>query len=255
MNVVAKVDPRLSIGANHPPPDPTPFDLSRKEIEDLFSEACNWADGSPIENQAQADAVAKLRDDIRAAEKRADERRIEENKPFDDGKAEVQSRYAELIANTKSKKGKTVLAMEALNKALAPWLKKLEDEKLAAAKKAREEADRLAAIAYQKLRDARASEDLEAREQAETLVAEANKAETFASRAENDKAHAKGSGRAVGLRTTYRPEITDMQAFARFVWKNHFGDLSDALTVIAGKLVSRNIHTMDGVVVHEDRGL
>lgn len=255
MSAVAELDPRLSIGGNHPPKDPTPFEQSRDEIEDLWLECCNWADGKPAENQAQADTIAKLRDDVRAAEKRADERRIEENRPFDEGKAEVQARYADLIANTKTKRGKTVLAMEALNKALAPYLKKLDDDNREKARLAREEADRLAKEAYDKLRAAHAAEDLDASQKAEALVAKANQAETFASRAENDKAHAKGGGRAVGLRTTYRPEIIDMQAFARFVWKNHFDDLSDALTVIAGKLVSRNIHKLDGVTVHEDRGL
>lgn len=255
MSAVSELDPRLSIGANHPPKDPTPFEQSRDEIDGLFLEAKNWADGSPVENHAQADTIAKLRDMIRDAETLADERRKTENKPFDEGKAEVQARYADLIADTKAKKGKTVLAREALNKALVPWLKKLEDEQKAAAKAARELADKLALEAFEKLRTARAASDLEASEQAEKLVVQANRAEAFASRAENDKAHVKGTGRAVGLRSTYRPEITDPQTFARYVWVTHFDDLSDALTIIAGKLVDRGLHQLPGCIVHEIRSL
>ena len=38
----------------------TPFDELVLEIEDLFAEATNWADGSPVENQAQCDALDVL---------------------------------------------------------------------------------------------------------------------------------------------------------------------------------------------------
>lgn len=256
MNVVAEVNPRVVIGNNNPPePLLSPFEQSRDEIENLWIEACNWADGTPIENQQQADAIGKLRADIKTAAEMADKRRVIENKPFDDGKAEVQARYADLIADTKSKKGKTVLALEALNKVLQPWLVKLEDEKRAAAKKAREEAEAAAAKAQEALRSAQASADLEAKAAAETLITEAKRADVFANRAEDAKAHVYGGARAVGLRTTYRPEITDMQAFARFVWTTHFDDLAPALGEIAKTLVSRGIRTMPGVTVHEERGL
>jgi hypothetical protein len=255
--VVTSSNSRAVIGGNNPPEDtePTPFERSKNEIDGLFLEAKNWADGSPVENQAQADAIAKLRDLIRDAEKVADGRRIEENKPFDDGKAEVQARYADLIANTKSKKGKTVLAMEALNKALAPYLCKLDDEKQAKAKAAREEADRLAKEAYEALRAAKKGDDLEAVEQAEIFVQEANAAEAAASRAENAKAHAKGTGRAVGLRTVYRGEITNLTEFARHVWKVHPLDFAESMAALCAQLVARGVRTIPGAIVHEDKVL
>lgn len=62
----------IAVGHNGPPPDETPrdeaprvedpssYDAIRQEIEDLFLEAKNWADGEPISDQKQADAVTEL---------------------------------------------------------------------------------------------------------------------------------------------------------------------------------------------------
>ena len=108
-------DPRLSIGGNHPPEDPTPFELSAKEAEDLLSEACNWVDGMTVESQEQADALDGLLAQIKAAAKLAEERRKAEVKPFDDAKAEVQSRYNTLIGDTKATgKGKLLIIPRAI---------------------------------------------------------------------------------------------------------------------------------------------
>ena len=60
MSTVVALDPRLAPGGNNPP-EPTPFEQSRDEIEGLYLEAKNWADGTPIETQEQADAVGRLR--------------------------------------------------------------------------------------------------------------------------------------------------------------------------------------------------
>jgi hypothetical protein len=73
-------------------------------------EAKNFCDGAAIENQAQADTVARLIDDFRAAQKAADDARKEEARPFDEGKAAVQEKYAVLIADTKAQKGQIVRA-------------------------------------------------------------------------------------------------------------------------------------------------
>jgi hypothetical protein len=209
-----------TIGHNNPP-EPTPFDLSKDSISALFDEAKNWCDGEPISTQGQADMVQKLLRDIQAAEKEADERRVAENKPFDDGKAEVQARYAPLIANTKSVKGMTVLAVEACKKALAPWLIKV---------------------------------DAENRAKAEALVQEAKAAETATRRADNAKASAKGEGRAVTLRDKYTPEVTDYTAFARHVWTTHRSDMEDFLSMQAVKLVAAGVRSgVPGVTIHHER--
>jgi hypothetical protein len=178
------------IGHNRPPVDePTPFEMSEVEIGDLYAEAKNWLDGEPVSTQAQADGISKLIDDLRRAVKLANERRVFEKQPFDDGAAEVQARYNPLVEDGKTRKGKAILAIEIAKKALAPWLQRLEDEKLAAAAAARKIADEKLRAAQEALRASQA-DDLAKREAAEVLIRDAEKAEAVATRAENDKAHA-----------------------------------------------------------------
>lgn len=239
------------IGHNQAP-EPTPFDLSKEAISSLFEEAKNWLDGDPIASQGQADMVQKLLRDIQAAEKEADVRRTTENEPFDAGKAEVQARYAPLIANTKTTKGLTVLAVEACKKALAPWLIKIDDENRAKAEALRKEAEEKQRVAMEAMRQ-RDGIDLEASAKAEALVREAKDAEAAARKADNAKAQAKGEGRAVGLRDYYTPEITDATAFARHVWLTHRPDMESFLAGMAAKLVASGIHTIPGVTVHHER--
>lgn len=139
------------MGHNNPP-EPTPFELSRSEAVDLFDEAKNWCDGEPVASQEQADALTALLDQIKAATKRADERRKEEARPHDEAKAGIQARYNELIGDTKTTgQGILVLATGAARKVLQPWLQKVEDEKRAAAeaaRKAQEEIQRKAQEAF-----------------------------------------------------------------------------------------------------------
>lgn len=197
-----------SIGHNSPP---DPFTAIEVHVSDLMTEAKNWCDGTPIENQQQADTVAKLIDEFRAAAKAADEARKEEARPFDEGKAKVQEKYAVLIADTKTQKGQIVRALEALKATLTPWLQKLERERREAEEKARLEAEAKAKAAAEAMR-ATSTADLEGREEAESLVAAAEAAEAEAARIAKDKAHARGDGRAIGLRKFYRPVLTDRKA-------------------------------------------
>jgi len=240
------------LGHNNPPAEPTPFDLSKAEIEDLFAEAGNWLDGSGVQSAEDAEGVSRLLDMIRKASATADERRKTEAKPFDDGKAEVQARYGTLIGDTKAMKGKAVLAAECCKKALTPWLAKVEAEKRAVAEAARREADAKAAAAQEALR-ASAHDDLMAREAAEAQIRDARRAEAVATRAENDKAQAKGGTRATTLRSYFRPEITDATAFARWLWAEHKHELVGHLMTIAERHVANGSRTMPGVTVHEDR--
>lgn len=194
-------DARLQIGGNNPP-DPTAYEAVKTHIDDLYVEAKNFLDGEPIDSQGQADAVSRLLDDLRKAEKAADAARKVEAKPFDEGKAEVQTRYKPLLE-------KATTGADVCKRALAPWLEKLEAEKRAAAEAARREAEEKARAAAEAIRKAQESADLEAREQAELLAKEAKQAERAATQAENDKAGAHGGSRAVTLRTYYTPVLTD----------------------------------------------
>ena len=230
----------------------TPFEVSRDEIDALCAEARHWLDAGGVKSQGDADGVSKLLDLLRKAIKRADERRVAEAKPHDDAKAEIQARYGALIQDNKSGKGRAVLAVEVCKAALTPWLERQEAEKRAAAEAARREADEQARQAALALQLSKPS-DIEEREHAEDLAQDARKAEAAAGRAENDRAAARGGSRAVTLRTTYRAEVTDETAFARWAWANCRADLSAALAAIASRQVAAGIRAIPGVAIHEER--
>lgn len=239
------------MGHNNPP-EPTPFELSRDEISDLFDEAKNWLDGAGVETQDDADGVSKLLDMIRKAMKTADERRIAENKPFDDGKAAVQAKYAPLIADTKNLRGKAVLAAEACKKALAPFLEKQEAEKRRAAEEARRRADAEREAAEAAVRAARAS-DLAAQEAAEAQLRQAKAAETAANRAEKDRAAAKGGARAVSLRSTWSPVLTDMREAAKHYWAARPDEFRDFLMSLAKQDVQAGKRSLPGFEILETK--
>ncbi|MBC2887263.1 hypothetical protein H7Q97_17930 [Ochrobactrum sp. CM-21-5] len=177
------------IGHNRPPL--SAYETVKQEIEDLFDEAKHFADGDPIDSQELADAITKLHDSLHEAGKRADEARKDEAKPHDDAKAEIQARYNLLIGNTKTTgKGKVVLGKETLQTLLTPWRTRVAAEKEAAAKAAREEADRIAREAQEAMRAS--AGNLEEREKAEELLAVAKKADRWAKR--EDRSATTGTG-------------------------------------------------------------
>jgi hypothetical protein len=233
----------VTLGHNGPP-EPTPYEAVSEEIEKLYGEATLWLDGEPVNSRAMADDLDKLKNLMRKARKAADEARKVEKKPFDDGAKEVQERYNPLLKRADT-------AIDAANKALAPWLAKLEQEKQEAARKAREEAEAKQRAAQEAIRAA-AADDLAAREAAEALLVDAKKADKDAGRAEKDKAHASGGvGRSTHLRTVYEHEITNAVEFARYCWERHRTELLECLETIAKREASHLKADMPGVKVTE----
>lgn len=232
------------IGHNNPPL--SPFEAHKANIDDLYTEAKNWCDGEPISTQAQHDEVERLLDLIREAHDAADEARKIENKPFDDGKAEVQARYAPLISDTKAVQGKTVLAKAACLAMLNPWRKKVADEKAA-------EAQRLQDIADEKIRlateAARAAEptNLEASEEVESLIADARIAQKTAARAD------KGATTGTGLRTYYTPTMTDGVVAARHYWAVRRPEYEAFFLSLAKADVLSGKRSIPGFEITEDR--
>lgn len=192
------------IGHNQPP-ELTPYETIKIHIDDLFETAQGFLDGDPIANQETADLVAKLLDDARKARTAAEAQRKIEAKPWDDGKAAVQALWTPL---TDEKKGRCTLIADTAKKALAPWLKKLEDERIAAAEAARKEADEKAEAAKKALAETSLS-DLAGRERAEDLIAATAAAYKVADRIDNGRAQAKGGARAVSLRDVWTPELSN----------------------------------------------
>ncbi len=256
MDALAADNPRAVIGANNPPEpigELTPFQKVEKRILDLYGECKLWLDGAEVTSDGLAEGIATLLNNLREAESDADKARVAEAKPFDDAKAEIQTRYNLLIGNTKSVKGKTFLAIEACKKALAPWLVKKEAERIEAARVAREAADKLAKEAEEALR-ARDGTNLEASAAAEELVTAAKKAEGTASKVEKSTAKVSNAGgRAVSLRTVYTAEVTDETLFSGHLWMNYRADMTGFLYNKAQQLVDMGKREIPGIKVNEDK--
>lgn len=236
--------PIASIGHNNPPL--SAFEAHQANINDLYVEAKNWLDGEPIANAEQAAKVELLLDMVRTAHDAADEDRIEENKPFDEGKAEVQKRYAPLISDTKAIKGKTILAATACKAALGPWRQKVEDERRAAAERLQaiaDEQDRLAREALQ----AAPQDDLTAREEAEALVTAAHDAKAVAQRA------GRAASTGTGLRSHWMPALTDGVAAARHYWAERRPEYEAFLLSLARSDVASGKRQIPGFNVIEER--
>lgn len=245
-------DNPVAVVGHNAPPEPTPFERARDEIEKFYGEALLWCDGEPIANQGQADALNLLKNKIREAEKAAEGARKDEKKPHDDAIAEIQGRYNPLIADRKNKTvtGKTTLAIEACDKMLAPWLKKQADEQAAAAKAAREEAERVAREAEAAIRAASAATDLAASEAAEALLRQAKIADADAKRAEKAKPRAAGGGgRASHLRTYYDGIVVDGRAFHAWCVKNDREAMTEHLARRAQALTDAGQRSIPGVEV------
>ena len=233
----------------------TPFDLIAEHLEGLIDEARNFADGEPVSNQGQADAVSALIESLRIAAKDADAERVRENKPHDDAKAAVQAKYAPLIADPKNKNpGKVWKAIDALKACLQPFLAKLDAEKREAERIAREAADKAAKDAADAMRAA-AANDLQAREQAEALIAAAEVMQGVAKAAAGDKAHATGGSRAMGLRSVWKAELKDAQIAAGFFWKRDPSVFNAFLQKLADEDVRAGKRSIPGFDVTETRVL
>ena len=242
-----EANPREVIGGNNPP---TPYELSKQEIDDLCMEARNWLDGEPIGRQEVADQIDALKAQLREAKKTADDRRKVEVKPLDDAKAEIQARYNALIGDTKAAgKGIAILAMEECDKVLAPWLKKLSDEKEAAAKKAREEADAKAKAAQDAIRAA-STADLATKEEAEALLRDAKKAEAAVKKIERAP-----TGMASHLRRSWHPVLIDATEAARWAWKEKRSEMEGFLQGLAEREVRAGRRSVPGFEVVEEKGV
>lgn len=240
---MADDNPRAIIGANNPPADP--FDAFAAHIEDLFAEASNFLDGTGVENEGQASAVAVLMDQLRKAAKDADKARAEEKRPHDDAAKAVQAKWKPLL-------DKADLATTTAKKALAPWLQKLEDEKRAAAEAARAEADRKAAEAAEAVRQAQ-SLDLAAQAQAEALLKDAKRSEAAANKAANDKAHAHGGARAAHLRSYWTAVLTDPRTALGHYVATRPDDIKTFLLKLATEDVAAGKRTVPGFSITEER--
>ncbi|NTG85840.1 hypothetical protein G6L15_06710 [Agrobacterium rhizogenes] len=231
--------------AGHNLPPVSKFDLIKTEIEDLFMEATNWADGEPIADQATHDAIERLYDGLHAAGAKADALRIKEKEPFDVKIAEIQARFAPLIADNKSVKGKVTLGKQELSKLLTPWRTKVAAEK-------KVEADRIAAAAEAARKAAdeaiRASSgNLAAREEAEEQLTEAKKLEKTANRT------FKAATTGTGLRTVWVVTLTDAEKALDWAYGRDPARFTTLVQQMADEAVRAGARDVPGFAVAEDK--
>jgi hypothetical protein len=202
----------------------TPFDEISLEIDDLYSEAANWADGSPIESQEQCDALDVL----------------EEKRPLDEQVKAIQDRYNPYIQPTK---GRVDRARSCLNPLRAAWKAAEAAKKAAAAEKARAEAEAERLKAEEMIRSS--AGNLVAREAAEEQLSTAKEAEKFAARQE------KRATTGLGLRTTYEAAITDLNAAIKHYWPTRKADFQEFVQGLADEDVRRGIREIPGIAITE----
>lgn len=229
-----------TIGHNAPP---SKFDEIKQVIEDLFDEAKLWLDGDVVTTQEQADALAVLADKIRQAAKDAEALRKDEVKPLDEQKKQIQAKFNPLIGKTTTMTGKTVMALDSVKEALKPFLLEKDRLQREAAEQERIRADAEKKVADQALRDA---QSLEEKEKAEQLLNQAKRSDKFAKQAKKQTATAKGEGRAMSLRSYWRPIMTDQKAAAGWAWNHHRQEIIEFVQTLADKDVRAGERNIDG---------
>jgi hypothetical protein len=207
------LNPRAVIGGNEPPPEEQikpEWEAVKIHMDDLLTEARNWADGEAIDSQDKADSVGRLRQLLQDAANLADKARVAEKKPLDDAIAAIQDRYNEYIAPLKNKKPGTVSkAVAALGNLLNPWLNKLADEKAAREKKARDEAEAALQASIAARQEAKQSDDLAEMDKADGLLVAAEEAARTLRQVEREKVQVAGEFRATGLRSYWTATLNE----------------------------------------------
>lgn len=239
---------RIAIGGNGPPPDkPDPYGAITAHLDDLLIEARNWADGVPATTQAQVNEIDRLIADLRDGADAAEAQRLIEKRPLDEQIAAIQERYNVYLAPPKNKvPGKVPMALDALKSVKAPFLLEREQERQAAAEKARQEAQAAADAAAKAMRTS-AADDLAAREEAEALVRAADVAATVAKRA--DKAATTGTG----LRSTWIAKMVNPVDAARWAWEHHRSECEAFFQSLADADVRSGKRAIVGFAITEDR--
>lgn len=220
----------------------SPFDEVVLEIDDLYAEAANWADGSPIESQEQCDALDVLDKALLDAGKRLDALRVEEKRPLDEQVQAIQDRYNPYV---QPKKGRVDVARSCLNPLRAAWKDAERQRKEAAAEKARQEAEAERLKAEAAIRAS--SGNLVAREAAEEQLELAKEAEAFANRQE------KRATTGLGLRTSYDVAVTDLNEAVKHFWKTHRASFETLVQGLAAEDVRRGSRSIPGITITEIR--
>ena len=154
-----------AIGHNNPP---DPLEEITAKFEAARMEAENWTDGSPVENEAQMNAVDALRAAMRDWRISLEKGQKEATAPLRAVYQAELDRWKPTIADAKRIEDCIVATVDAFKR-------KLRAEREAAERKAREEAER-AAQALRDARDAAEASDLDAQRAIDAAEREAESA-------------------------------------------------------------------------------
>jgi len=195
------------IGHNRPP-DPIDEITAAYEVERAESE--NWADGSPVENEAQMKEVDALRKAMRQCRLDLERGQKSATAPLYDAYVSERDRWKPTIEDTKRIEKALVATVDTFKRKLAE--KKRAEEKAAweAAEMARREAEEKAKAA--------ASTDLEAQREVAIAKEAAIQAEKAAQEAKRNQVK--------GLRTVTKYEITDHRALLNWIARNRRDDIT-----------------------------
>lgn len=189
---------------------PDPIDEITAAYDDQRSEAENWLDGEPVENESQMKAVDELRKAMRQFRLDLERGQKSATAPLHDAYKAELARWKPTVEDAKRIENALVATVDAFKRKLA-------EEKRAAEKAAWEAANKARLEAEAKARAAAAS-DLEAQREAEAAKQAAIDAEKAAQAAKKDQVK--------GLRKVTRYEIEDYRAFLHWIAKND----KDAIT-------------------------
>ena len=245
-----------SIGDNGGPPLLTGWEAVKINLDDLLTEAGNWADGVEIISQEQADEVGRLRGMLQQAMAAAETARVAEKKPLDEAIAEIQDRYNAYIAPLKNKTpGKASKAVAALGNILTGWLAKLENERRAREAAAAAEAAQAAAAALAARQEAKATTDLAVMDKADDLLANAEDMIRAAKGVAREKVQAGGGDglRVQSLRTYWRAEITHRTEALKHYLKRNPDEFVALIQRLADADARGTRAPVPGVMFHEEK--
>lgn len=190
------------------PPDP--IDAALAPFGDAISEAENWLDGSPVENEGQMKAVDSLLSSIKAAKKAVTEAEESEAKPLYDQWKAAKARFAPTLADL-DRIAKGLVAI------VDGFKRKLAAEKAEAARQAQEAMWRAAREAEEAARKANAGniEDMRNAAAMNDAFAEAE-----------ERARAAEADTVRGMRQVTRYEVTDHRALLHWIAANRRDDLT-----------------------------
>jgi len=192
----------LAPSGHNNPPDPIDEITAAYEAEREESE--NWADGEPVENEAQMKKVDALRKAMR-------QWRLDLERGQKSATAPLYDAYKAELARWKPTIDDAKRIEQCLVSAVDHFKRKLAEQKRAEEKAAWEAADKARKEAEEKARAA-AESDLDAQR-------EAAAARDVAMQAEKD-AQAKRKDGVKGLRTVKESVVVDDVALARWLWQN-----------------------------------